>query len=583
MAVNRATANANPAKGKTNKVTTDSTVAQAMAPGMAAQRYAQGTVDRQPYLDRARRMSRLTIPYLFREEGDNGSTDTEIPWDSSGAYLVSNLAAKVTLALFPPGRPPMKLKQSKVAAMALDAEDADASAKAEVKAQIEAGLSMVEQEFVELFEEDADRARMGIAALKMIVGGNHGFHFYNDGMLRDFSLDRYVLWLDAAGNLLEFVIKDTQGYSTLPPAVQAACTANGYVYDGTAEDPSKRNIDVYTWGRRIGGQFIVSQEVYAHKVEGSEAVYNMDVMPYFFPMWNRLDGESYGRSYVENYEGDFQTVEGLTQTIVEGSAAVASFIRLVSPTGLTNKKSLEQAKNGDIITGRDEDVTTLTANKSADFGIADNTIDKAQSRLARAFLLNSAVQRGGERVTAEEIRFVAQELEDSLGGVYSQQVVTFQTPYIRLKMFYSQKQGRLTKLPKASVKVSIIAGMAALGRNAELANLDSFLGGAVGVFGAEAVFSALGPKAIRTYLYRRAAALGIDTAGLIPTAAEGEAMDQANQQQQFMQQFGPEALRQIGQNVTATSVAQIQGDARIDASAQKGEVAANTPEPIAAI
>lgn len=34
-------------------------------------------------------------------------------------------------------------------------------------------------------------------------------------------------------------------------------------------------------------------------------------------------------------------------------------------------------------------------------------------------LLNSAVQRNGERVTAEEIRYVAGELEDTLGGVYS--------------------------------------------------------------------------------------------------------------------------------------------------------------------
>jgi Bacteriophage head to tail connecting protein len=572
--------NANPAKDKTTRVTAGGDSAPQVM-GMAAQRYAQGSTDRQPFLDRARRCAKLTIPYLFRKEGDNSSTDTEVPWDSSGAYMVSNLAAKVILALFPPGRPPMKLKQAKIATDSLMNTDADASEKAELKAQIDAGLSLVEQEFVELFEEDADRARMGIAALKMIVGGNHGFQFYDDGSLRDFSLDRYVLWLDTAGNLLEFVIKDSLDYATLPPLVQAAATLNGFVHD--ASDPGKRNIDVFTWGRRMGNQFKLCQELQGQMVQGSDAVYNMDVMPYFFPMWNRLDNESYSRSYVENYEGDFQTVEGLTQTIVESSAAIASFVRMVSPTGLTSKKALAEAKNGDVITGRDEDVTTLISSKGGDLQTADKTIDKAQARLARAFLLNSAVQRGGERVTAEEIRFVAQELEDGLGGVYSQQVVTFQTPYIRLKMFYSQKQGRLTALPKGQVKVSIIAGMAALGRNAELANLDSFIGGAVQVFGAEQVFAALGPKAIRTYLYKRAAALGIDTTGLIPTAAEGEAMDTQAQQQQLVQQLGPEALKQIGQNQTATQVAGIQSEGRIQASQGLGVEVAATPEPIAVI
>lgn len=47
------------------------------------------------------------------------------------------------------------------------------------------------------------------------------------------------------------------------------------------------------------------------------------------------------------------------------------------------------------------------------------TADAIESRLSYAFMLNSAVQRSGERVTAEEIRYVANELEDTLGGIYS--------------------------------------------------------------------------------------------------------------------------------------------------------------------
>ncbi|WP_416142518.1 portal protein [Escherichia coli] len=45
---------------------------------------------------------------------------------------------------------------------------------------------------------------------------------------------------------------------------------------------------------------------------------------------------------------------------------------------------------------------------------------------------NSAVQRTGERVTAEEIRYVASELEDTLGGVYSILSQELQLPLVRV-------------------------------------------------------------------------------------------------------------------------------------------------------
>jgi hypothetical protein len=82
---------------------------------------------------------------------------------------------------------------------------------------------------------------------------------------------------------------------------------------------------------------------------------------------------------------------------------VARFITMVSPTGLTNKKQVAQADNGDVITGREEDVHVLQSNKNADFATADNTMQGVMQRLARAFLVTSAVVRQAERVTAEEV------------------------------------------------------------------------------------------------------------------------------------------------------------------------------------
>jgi hypothetical protein len=102
-------------------------------------------------------------------------------------------------------------------------------------------------------------------------------------------------------------------------------------------------------------------------------------VPYLFLPWQLLPGEHYGRSYVEAYEADLDLVDGLTKTIAQGSAAIARFVTLVSPTGLTNKKQVAQADNGDVITGREDDVTSLESKKSADFATADSTNCKASS------------------------------------------------------------------------------------------------------------------------------------------------------------------------------------------------------------
>jgi len=78
---------------------------------------------------------------------------------------------------------------------------------------------------------------------------------------------------------------------------------------------------------------------------------------------------------------------------------------LVNPNGTTDPRALETAENGAIIEGMEQDVSTLGLNKYNDYRVALETITTINERLSYAFLLNSAVQRNGDRVTAEEIRY----------------------------------------------------------------------------------------------------------------------------------------------------------------------------------
>jgi len=101
------------------------------------------------------------------------------------------------------------------------------------------------------------------------------------------------------------------------------------------------------------------------------------------------------------------------------------------------------------------------------------------------------------------------------------------------------KSRKLPKLPKKFVAPTIITGVEALARGNDLQRLDFFLQGMSATIGSEAIGQFVN---LREYIKRRATALGIDLAGLIKTEEELAAEAQQAQQQQAIQQFGPQAI-----------------------------------------
>jgi hypothetical protein len=172
-----------------------------------------------------------------------------------------------------------------------------------------------------------------------------------------------------------------------------------------------------------------------------------------------------------------------------------------------------------------------------------------QDRLSHAFLLNSNVVRDAERVTAEEIRMLSQELEAALGGLYSILSQEFQLPLVSSLMSRMNKAGRLPKLPKDIVKPTIVTGVEALGRGNDLNRLDMFLAGATQVVGPEAVAQYVN---IGDYFKRRATALGIETEGLIKSDEELQQAAQQAQMQQMAEKLGGPAINAMSQQSLAS-------------------------------
>ena len=499
--------------------------------GTAQGRYQSCSINREVFLERARDSSELTLPTLIPPKSASNVTRYPTPYQGIGARGVNNLASKLLLALLPPNSPFFRMKIDDYVIKELEGEQ-------QLKTEIESGLSQIERAIMTDIELNADRVAVFEALKHLIIAGNVLLYVGEEG-LRVFSLERYVCKRDPMGNVLEIVTKESLAPSSLPEEIVEAVKAR--------LDSDEKTVELYTHVYKEKNKWSVYQEVKGIELPKSRGTFPLDATPYIPLRWNRVDGEDYGRGFVEEYYGDLKSLEGLTKAIVEGSAAASKVLFMVSPNGTTRARKLAESPNGAIIEGQASDVSVLQLNKFADFRIAYDAMRGIEQRLQLSFLLNASVQRDAERVTAEEIRYMAQELEDTLGGVYSILSQEFQLPYVMRKMRVMEKGNKLPQLPKNTVRPSIITGLEALGRGNDKNKLISFLSTLAQTLGADVIQQFVNiPDAIK----RLATSEGIDPEGLIKSQ---EQIQQEMQQQQLLQ-----AAQNIDPNQVQDLVSQAQ-------------------------
>ena len=497
-----------------------------------AQRYYKLSADREIYLDRARECSELTLPALVLPEGFSSASDLYQPFQSTGARGVNNLASKLLLLLFPPNSPFFRLAMDTKTKAELDNDG-------QLRAQIEDGLAGIEREISSEIETSAMRVHVFEALKHLIVSGNVLLHLPKKGGVRVFPLSSYVCKRAPDGELLEAILEEKVSPRALPEGME------GIDYEGD------ENLKIYTKIYRAEtDQYEIYQEVEGILVPGSEGKYKKDLMPWRALRMVHLDGEDYGRSYVEEYLGDLKSLEGLMESLVSAAAASSKLVFLVRPNASVKRRDLTSARNGAVIGGMPEDVRVLQTEKAHDMRVVLDTVQRIEERLAFAFLLNTSVQRQAERVTAEEIRFMAQELESALGGVYSILSQEMQLPIVHILMDKMSSDKRIPKLPKGTVKPVIVTGVEALGRGNDLNKLRTYVQDLVQLAQAN-------PETIQRINFgdlvaRLATGHGIDTTGLIKSDEQIQAenqqaqmMQQQMQQQQLMASVAPGVAKEV--------------------------------------
>jgi len=504
--------------------------------GTCKERYTRYEDDRRTFLDRARKCAELTIPTLIPPDGHSASTIYYTPWQGVGARGVNNLASKLLLSLLPPNAPFFRFSVDDFTMEQLAGQKG-------ARAAVDKGLAKAERAIMNEIEGIGLRPHVFACLKHLLVAGNVLLYIPKGEGVRLYRFDRFVVKRDVIGNLLEVIAKDEVSPLSLSDDERQYLTEEP---EGSKEEGTEKTVEIYTRMYRDGKSWKLCQEINGQVVEGSEGSYPIDKAPMLVLRWTAVDGEDYGRSYVEEYLGDLISLEGLSKAIVEASAVAAKVIYLVNPNGLTDIDDLIKAESGDVITGREDDVAALQSEKQADMRIAYEAASRLSDRLSQAFLLASSVQRQAERVTAEEIRVMAAELEDALGGVYSLLSQEFQLPLVTRIMDRMVKEKRLPKLPEGVVKPQIVTGLEALGRGHDLQKYRMFLE-TLAPLGPEVVGAKLN---IDDLIIRVATSLSIDSDGLVKDAeaqqAEQQAAQEAMQQQQMMDmagKLGPQAIK----------------------------------------
>lgn len=481
--------------------------------------YNKMETSRQSFLNRAREASKLTIPQMYpRMNSDNTATTTyATPYQSLGARGVNNLANKIILSLFPPATAFFKLGMNKLA------EKASGSTEGDIKN----AMYTIEKGIVNEMEVSQLRAVLVDAIKQCIIGGSSVLHIPSLGKPKLFNLKDFGVKRSKSGTVLKLVIKEKINFLELDKDIQDQLTD----LDDKERDGSK-DLVLYTMALRSeDGDYHLIQEIKGTKIDGTYAVYKEKDFPYIFiPFVDR--GEDFGRSYVEDYIGDLMSYEGLRQSILEAAAESARLIYLVKPNAVITPKKLQKARSGDVLLGKVDDVATLQADKRLDVSMAQQEAEVLRTDLSTIFLLDSAVRRNAERVTAEEIRRVSQELEVALGGIYSTLANVVQEPLVRLYLARLVRKKMIPNILANNVELEITTGSAALGRGSEFRALESFMSTAVQLLGPDANKYLNVPEALNRMAY----SLDVNTGDLVKSQEQLQAEQQAAQQAQMQQQ-----------------------------------------------
>lgn len=478
-----------------------------------------------------RLMAELTVPYVMPPDGYQTGDDIPGNNQSISAMCLNTLTSALVLMAFPPNQPILRFE-------AIEYEiQAQVDKDPELWSRTELALARLEITHRKRLQTTTIATAYGEYVKLLLTVGNGLWRHLKLASPTVHKPDSYVVKRDKQGNPLLAILKECVNLQGMDrdhvDFIMANVPANHW------EDKAEweREVDVYSILKASTDEngertWCYWEEWEGHVLPDTEVETDYDTPP-MWPGWLiPVYGQDWGQGYCEQYRGDLYTVEAHASAINDGASLAALSLLFTKPGGQTSIKQVREARNLSVLPGDAADLSVFRSDKTADLNFVVNNLEAAARRLSAAFLLQSSVQRSGERVTAEEIRRLGQELDKALGGLYTQISQGNQKVIIvRAVRLNEEENPKLPALPKGVVEIQVITGVDAIGNNADADNLLEWGGGMQKLFPTQFEKRA----SFEDFGRRYASAKGVKPDGLLKTADTVAAEDQQAQQAAMLQ------------------------------------------------
>lgn len=421
---------------------------------------------------RSEAYARWTIPMVMPKAGDSTTEQTK----SSvmiGARLVNHLANRVIDVLFPVSRAFFTVALTPEALLELEKENGEENVPA-IQEIVRASTSKLEG--VALRKLNLVEYRpIAIQAVKhLIITGNVLLRRMPSGKRVLYGVNRYGIRRDYEGNEIEIVLYDKKIFKSFSKEVQELIHA-AQKLDIKQASKEEDEVELLTrYSKQPDGRWLVEQEADGVNLNNDQtlAAKDYDLLPL---SWNLSSGEHYARGLVEDHAATFHQLDVTTDAVTDLMSIICD-VKFLVKTGSSLAMmipELNRSPRGSYFPGNEGDITVPDMAKRGDLSVMMSAIDKWENDLSQAFLMSRV--RDAERVTAEEIRLVASELESAYGGLYSQLALQWQ----QREADYAIAQIDFEKEVGAGIdifEVVVTTGIESLSREGQIDNLRLAIG-----------------------------------------------------------------------------------------------------------
>lgn len=421
-------------------------------------------------ITRSHQYADWTMPRILPRDGEDESSERSYDYQSVGAGAVNTMSNKLGLTMFTPWRPIYKLSLTDDEKVMLKGEGFSESGIQEALTKAEIGGK-------EWMERVALRPTFTEVAKHCLIVGNALMRFPEtaDGVSSMLGIKHYCVNRDHDGTVRELIIQEETSFQALKEESKTAL--NHARSNMQKEDITAGVIKLYTYVYLVPhtSTYAVYQALDCWTDPSSATEYDKSVLPFYPAVWNLASGDDYGTGLVEDYANDFHGLSGMYASINTLVAVLADIKFVVDVNAGVDIDRLNNGMPGEYVAGRTASgVSASTKGIAVPFDLFQYTCDKYEKRINTAFMMYSGVVRDAERVTAEEIRTMSQELEAQHGATWTQFSNGLQMVASKIAMKYTGFAG-------GEVEPTIVTGLDALSRSTENNNLRMWLSDMAGL------------------------------------------------------------------------------------------------------